>query len=666
MIAQSCPSADRWHAHLRGELPADALAELAAHLDACPACQHTVEALASDADSLFDVARRVGQDTPTHETALHDAILAAQAHSSTAAVSTNDFPFLDPPAAPGQLGRLGHYTILEVVGRGGMGIVLKALDERLQRVVAVKVLGPQYAANAAARQRFQREAKAVAAVSHDHVVPIYHVDESGGVPYLVMPLIVGRSLEERIEQDGPLPLAELLRIGMQVAAGLAAAHAQGITHRDIKPANILLENGVERVKITDFGLARAVDDVTVTQSGVIAGTPLYMSPEQARGEALIDARSDLFSLGSVLYAMATGRPPFRATGSMAVLKRVCDEAPRPIRQVNPDMPDWLEAIVGKLHAKWPGDRFQSAQELADLLGQHLAHLQAPRRVPSPAPIRDPAREPVRLPTPRSRPIGAVIVGIVLLAFCVLSFPVAAVLLMYGWTLQVRPMPDNVFAQEEAVAAADLLPDPLVLRRAPNQGQMQAILALPGWDEWHNPTGKYRINGNAARLTIAALPGDHDDNLIHGNFQAPRVLRNVQGDFSVTVKVAPFDAFDDDAFYVGGGLLVWHDQKSFVRYLIARNARTMGPGPHEHTRAELDGNTKLERMTPLRDDQRYLNLERRGDTIRIRWGADDKTWGDFVTLPRMDLPARVKVGVVMVTSVQDAAPSVRFEDFRIDP
>src|SRR5436190_10576395 len=191
-----------------------------------------------------------------------------------------------------------------------------------------------------------------------------------------MQCVSGLSLQQRIDRDGPLELHEILRIGMQTAAGLAAAHAQGLIHRDIKPANILLENGVERVKITDFGLARAAADASVTQSGVIAGTPQYMSPEQARGEA-VDQRTDLFSLGSVLYAMCTGRTPFRASGSMAVLKRVCEETPTPIRETNPEIPDWLVAIIDKLHAKDPGQRYQSAAEVAELLARHLAHVQHP-------------------------------------------------------------------------------------------------------------------------------------------------------------------------------------------------------------------------------------------------------------------------------------------------
>jgi WD40 repeat protein len=190
-----------------------------------------------------------------------------------------------------------------------------------------------------------------------------------------MQYVSGRSLQERIDQDGPLTVEEVLRIGMQAAAGLAAAHAHGLVHRDIKPSNILLENGVERVKLTDFGLARAADDASLTQSGVLAGTPQYMAPEQAQGAgAGMDHRADLFSLGSVLYAMCAGRPPFRAETTMAVIRRVCDERPRPLREINPEIPVWLADIITKLHAKDPARRFQSATEVAELLGTHLARL----------------------------------------------------------------------------------------------------------------------------------------------------------------------------------------------------------------------------------------------------------------------------------------------------
>jgi serine/threonine-protein kinase len=261
-------------------------------------------------------------------------------------------------------------------------VVLKAFDPALHRPVAIKVLSPALAASGAARQRFTREARAAAAVVHEHVVTVHGVEAQNGLPYLVMEYVAGRSLQQRLDESGPLGLREVLRIGMQTASGLAAAHAQGLVHRDVKPANILLENGVERVKLTDFGLARAADDASLTQSGVVTGTPQYMAPEQARGEA-VDARSDLFSLGSTLYAACAGHAPFRANSSLAVLRRVIEEAPRPLREVNPDVPPWLAAIVERLMAKDPADRFQDAGAVAELLGQCLAHVQHPEALPLP-------------------------------------------------------------------------------------------------------------------------------------------------------------------------------------------------------------------------------------------------------------------------------------------
>ena len=215
------------------------------------------------------------------------------------------------------------------------------------------------------------------------MIEIHGVADVEGLPYLVMPYVRGPSLQHRLDQDGPLALVEILRIGMQAAAGLAAAHAQGLVHRDVKPANILLADGVERVKLTDFGLARAADDASLTKTGIIAGTPQYMSPEQARGES-VDQRSDLFSLGSVLYAMCTGRAPFRAETSYGVLRRVTDEEPRPIRETNPEIPEWLCQIILRLMSKQPQARFSSAREVAELLEECVAHVQQPTAVPLPA------------------------------------------------------------------------------------------------------------------------------------------------------------------------------------------------------------------------------------------------------------------------------------------
>jgi serine/threonine protein kinase len=244
------------------------------------------------------------------------------------------------------------------------------------------MLLPHLAASGAARKRFAREAQAVASVVDDHVMAIHCVDEWQGMPFLVMTYSRGVSLQKRLNDSGPLELREVLRIGMQAAKGLAAAHAQGIVHRDIKPSNILLDQNVERVQLVDFGLARAVDDASLTCSGTLAGTPQYMSPEQARAEA-VDHRSDLFSLGSVLYAMCAGYAPFRADSSYSVLRLIIEKEPRPIREINSDIPDWLCAIINKLMAKQAVDRFDSAKQVADLLEACLAHVQQPTTVPLP-------------------------------------------------------------------------------------------------------------------------------------------------------------------------------------------------------------------------------------------------------------------------------------------
>jgi hypothetical protein len=356
---------------LRDELPEAEKAAVIDHLDGCRDCQQQIERLAASSRWWHDVR---ALDEPADET-------------REAGVPADDLwlTFLDPPASEGHIGRLGPYEVVEVLGRGGMGLVLKAHDPALNRFVAIKVLAPHLSGTAAARRRFAREAKAVAAVSHERVVAIYSVDSAGRLPCIVMEYVAGKSLQQRIDQAGPLEITDLLRIAMQAASGLAAAHAQGLIHRDIKPSNILLESDVERVKLTDFGLALAVDDASLTQSGLVAGTPQYMAPEQARGEP-VDHRADLFSLGSVLYAMACGWPPFRAASTIATLRRVSDESPRPVREVNPDVPEWLAAIVGRLHAREPADRFQSAGELAELLGRWLAHIQNPRNVPRPEPV----------------------------------------------------------------------------------------------------------------------------------------------------------------------------------------------------------------------------------------------------------------------------------------
>lgn len=361
---------------LGGRLTSDELARAEAHLETCPACRERLDSTAADRSYWEEASAHLRDDRLDI-----DASQVSVADFAYGANEQEDRPeairitvYFDATDDPRMLGRFGGYEVAGIVGSGGMGIVLKGYEAALDRYVAIKTLVPHLAASGAARARFAREAKAAAAVLHENVVAIHRVAEANGLPYLVMPYLPGESLQRRLDARGPLSLVETLRIGMQVAAGLAAAHAQGLVHRDVNPGNVLLDAGVERVVLTDFGLARAADDASLTRSGVIAGTPQYMSPEQARGEP-VDHRSDLFSLGSLLYAMLAGRPPFRAETAFGVLRRITDAEPHPLRDLAPETPAWLAALVARLLAKKPQDRFGSAAEVAELLGQWLAHVQ---------------------------------------------------------------------------------------------------------------------------------------------------------------------------------------------------------------------------------------------------------------------------------------------------
>jgi serine/threonine protein kinase len=270
--------------------------------------------------------------------------------------------YLDPPDGDDCLGRIGQFRVLKVLGRGGMGEVFLARDPVLGRLVAVKVLNRRLGDDPAARQRFLREARAAAAIHHPNVVTVHSAEAIRGRLHLVMQYIDGIALSERLSRRKPLSLDEVLRIGAELAAGLAAAHGQGVVHRDIKPANILLARPNDQVKITDFGLARTVDDVGVTMLGMVVGTPAYMAPEQARGLE-VDHRADLFSLGSVLYAMCSGQAPFKGQSALAVARMVADESPEPLDRIAPSTPHWLCDIVSQLHARDPAERIQTAAEV---------------------------------------------------------------------------------------------------------------------------------------------------------------------------------------------------------------------------------------------------------------------------------------------------------------
>ncbi len=276
-------------------------------------------------------------------------------------------PKFAPSLYAGEVGTFGRYRVLKKLGQGGMGAVFLGYDASLERKIALKVMLPKFAASADARGRFLREARSAAKVKSDHVVTIYEVNEERGMPFIAMEYLLGTPLDQFLKTKGNLALPQCLRVVRETALGLSAAHDLDLIHRDIKPANLWLEAPKGRVKLLDFGLARpANDDAHLTDSGTVMGTPAYMSPEQGRGHK-VDHRTDLFSLGVLLYRLTTGKMPFTGDSTMAVLTSLAVDTPIAPRQHNPQIPESLEAVIFKLLAKNPAERFQTAREVLDAL-----------------------------------------------------------------------------------------------------------------------------------------------------------------------------------------------------------------------------------------------------------------------------------------------------------
>lgn len=523
--------------------------------------------------------------------------------------------YLQPSTRPDSLGRLNHYEILEIIGRGAFGTVLRAFDDKLQRVVAIKVLAPELAATSPARKRFMREAQASAQVRHEHVVSIYDVHDRP-IPYLVMEYIPGQTLQQRLDEQGPLDLEDVLRLGRQIAEGLSAAHARDLIHRDIKPGNILLEAGVQdRVKITDFGLARAADDASMTQSGMIAGTPLYMAPEQALGLKL-DQRADLFSLGSVLYQMVSGRAPFRAPSALAVLKRVTEDTPRPIQEIIPETPDWLCDIIARLHAKNPDERFQTAREVADVLAdcelQIKAHdcLKDHTLIPSKIPSKHPQR---------SASWGWIAAAAVLLPLIAL---ITSAAICVGWMLSPPRSAD---------------------------GQQ-----IAGWGTVVDPRRDTQLKLESTGLVVLVAGGEHNLNPTpaFNDVTAPRVLQPAEGGFELETRV---DAFSPPQTGVGGipknyhgaGLLLWQDERNFVRFLRAANGATQKVFVHlEYFR---DGRMLLSEGININNVPVALRIVRSGEAYRLAYSAAGSDWGEFRTSSPIHLSGKLQVGVAAANS-----------------
>src|SRR5262245_17474325 len=428
--SSNCRQPEDLQRFLLGQLAAADAEQVQKHLTACPRCLDTISHLQAS-DTLVDAFRaqaqaaapveaeavarlinRLGGLSPISCTHEGEAISpGGQAETDSPAA------ILAPPQAADEIGRLGHYRVLSVLGAGGMGIVFAAEDPQLQRRVALKMMRPDLAARPADRQRFVREAQAMAAIEHDHIVTIHQVGEDRGIPFLAMQLLKGETLEDRLQQaesvnpPAILPVADVLRIAREIAQGLAAAHSQGLTHRDIKPGNIWLEKS-GRVKILDFGLARPErDDAHLTQTGSIAGTPAYMSPEQAAGQP-VDQLSDMFSLGCVLYRLLTGRLPFAGPTTLAVLRSLALEQPPPPRVASREVPPALSDLTMRLLAKDPRGRPQTAEEVVQELAKIERALEAEAR----------RAESKPQPAAANRGSHSVVIGVLLL---LIAGPLAA-------------------------------------------------------------------------------------------------------------------------------------------------------------------------------------------------------------------------------------------------
>lgn len=352
--------------------------QIISHLDECAECRQRVDRLAGSAEDWAVAAEAFSAEEM--ELRPSESGFGTTQGSTGEVVHRFDVSLvlglLAPSDDPRAAGRIGPFEVTGIVGSGGMAVVLKAREPSLDRYVAIKMLSPHLASSKSARKRFARESRAAAAVIHENVIAIYQVGHWNDVPYLVMPYLPDPSLQQRIDVEGPLGVEQTLSIAMQIARGLSAAHSQGLVHRDVKPANVLLSKGTERAVITDFGLARAADDASLTRAGVLAGTPHYMSPEQARGEP-VDARSDLFSLGSVLFTMLAGRPPAEFELGSETITQIASHPLPSLCDSDVKVPTWLTRLVDWLHQRDPKRRPRSAEEVADLLEQCLLHCRQP-------------------------------------------------------------------------------------------------------------------------------------------------------------------------------------------------------------------------------------------------------------------------------------------------
>lgn len=419
LTSRRCPSPDVLRRLCAGGLRSQEEAAITDHIDRCKVCQSTLDEIGACLDATSGMTPHSEPLLDSNELRqrlqkLKEDLPAESRHSVK--TFTDLLPWLEPS---GEIGRIDEFDLLECVGRGGMGIVFRAHDKSLDRIVAIKVLSPALLADVTAPDRFLREARSAAGVNHPHVVTVHAVSQIRELPYLVMEFVDGESLQERMDREGQLPLPAIITIAKQMAEALAAAHATGVIHRDVKPANVLLDTTTHNAKLTDFGLARVVEGSSLTRSGLLLGTPEFIAPEQVQG-APVDHRADLFSLGSVMYMMCTGFVPFRGPSPMSTMNQVCAGGAKPVKQLNADIPSWLSNLIRSLHATEPQLRPASARSVVDAIhrGEATTNLNDPRVVESPPAVNLAERPHPRKLRKRSRvswwfPIGGICLLVVI-------------------------------------------------------------------------------------------------------------------------------------------------------------------------------------------------------------------------------------------------------------
>jgi regulation of enolase protein 1 (concanavalin A-like superfamily) len=663
-----------------------------------------------------------------------------------------------------ECGWLAHYRVLRLLGQGGMGLVFLAEDSLLSRLVALKVIRPEIVDKPGIAQRFTREARATAAIKHDHIVTIYQVGQENGLPYLSMEYLMGMSLAQWLNR-GHIPSVDLaLRIGREIALGLSAAHQRGLIHRDIKPGNIWLEAPSGRVKILDFGMARSVrEDVEITRSGTVMGSPAYMAPEQARGEA-VGSGSDLFGLGCVMYRLCTGHLPFEGETVMAVLTALSTTMPRPPRDWREELPPALSELVLRLLAKDPAHRPESAEavvkEIRSIERDVIAARQKAEVLAPVAPLGiagsiKQALRGFRAGT-SSTQHGATLQTrwrtLELAAAAVTMFATTAVLFFMSAALRrsthahlaaarasaparnyetyaraLMPKSDGaVAAQPEARAhelgrrvdrdavftpslrasggmkqssamtqagpdaalqAAQVKNQPTanIARNTRKMGEDLPTVATGGqaqtregparlaradesWEDAVDPDGdcKFEREPHQNKLRIIVPGKTHILSAEIGRVNAPRVLRDVKGDFDLSVRVSgtgrPGGKATTSLYppYHGAGLVIWQNPENYVRVEIAADLQRGKVRPYVNFEYRKDGVLAFSQGLKNLDGSDHLRLKRRGDEIHASFGPDGVRWSSFPPLTAQ-LSDRLSVGVTAINSSTKPL-TAEFEEF----